>query len=220
MFLSFPETIMPPLRIALVDDHPIVRAGFRQLLELEPSWEVAGEAGSARELAAWLLTSTCDVLVLDLSLPDGDGLVLIRHLLAQRPGMAIVVLTMHEGALYVRDALSAGARGYVTKRSAADELVQAIRAIERGETFLSHDVRMHGSPDESDHESLLPELTPREAQVLLLIARGHSVARVATTMGISNKTAYAHRSNIYAKLDLQSDYQLRQLAINRGLTGI
>ena len=208
---------MPPLRIALVDDHPIVRAGFKQLLEMEPGWQVAAELGSARELAAWLLSGTCDVLVMDLSLPDGDGLVLIRHVLAQRPDLAIVVLSMHDGALYVQDALSAGARGYVTKRSGPDELVDAIRAIGRGERYLGHDVRAHGIDAAGEGEERLPELTSREAQVFLLIARGHSVARVAATIGVSNKTAYAHRANIYAKLALQSDYQLRLLARRRGL---
>ena len=208
---------MPPLRIALVDDHPIVRAGFKQLLEMEPGWQVAAELGSARELAAWLLSGTCDVLVMDLSLPDGDGLVLIRHVLAQRPDLAIVVLSMHDGALYVQDALSAGARGYVTKRSGPDELVDAIRAIGRGERYLGNDVRAHGVDATGEGEERLPELTIREAQVFLLIARGHSVARVAATIGVSNKTAYAHRANIYAKLALQSDYQLRLLARRRGL---
>jgi len=201
----------------LVDDHPIVRSGFRQLLELEPDWEVVGEVGSGKELAAWLLTSTCDVLVLDLSLPDADGLVLIRHLLAQRPDMTIVVLTMHDGALYVHDALSAGARGYVTKQSAPDELVEAIRAVAKGEQFLARNVRAHVASEVDQEAKLLPELTAREAQVFLLLARGHSVARVASTIGISDKTAYAHRSNIYAKLGLQSDYQLRLLAKRRGL---
>jgi len=129
------------LKIALVDDHPIVRAGFRQLLELEPGWRVVAQVGSVRELAAWMLTGACDLLVLDLSLPDGDGLVVLRQLLAQRPGLAVVVLSMHDGALYVQDALSAGARGYVTKRSAPDELVHAIRAAERGERYVSQDVR-------------------------------------------------------------------------------
>jgi two-component system uhpT operon response regulator UhpA len=201
----------------LVDDHPIVRSGFRQLLELEPDWEVVGEVGSGKELAAWLLTSACDVLVLDLSLPDADGLVLIRHLLAQRPDMTIVVLTMHDGALYVHDALSAGARGYVTKQSAPDELVEAIRAVAKGEQFLAWNVRAHVASEVDQEAKLLPELTAREAQVFLLLARGHSVARVASTIGISDKTAYAHRSNIYAKLGLQSDYQLRLLAKRRGL---
>ena len=147
---------MPPLKIMLVDDHPIVRSGFRQLLELEPDWEVVGEVGSGQELAAWLLTSTCDVLVLDLSLPDADGLVLIRHLLVQRPDMAIVVLTMHDGALYVHDALSAGARGYVTKQSAPDELVEAIRAVARGEQFLARNVRAHVASEVDQEAKLLP----------------------------------------------------------------
>ena len=207
---------MPPLRIALVDDHPIVRAGFRQLLELEPGWTVTAELGSARELAAWMLGGACDVLVLDLSLPDGDGLVLLRHVLAQRPELAIVVLSMHDGALFVQDALSAGARGYVSKRSAPDELVDAIRAAGRGERYLGQDVRAHADAGQGDAEHL-PELTAREAQVFLLLARGHSVARVAATIGISQKTAYAHRANIYAKLTVNSDFELRELAQRRGL---
>jgi two-component system uhpT operon response regulator UhpA len=211
---------MPPLRIVLVDDHPIVRAGFRQLLEMEPGWEVTSELGSARDIAAWMLNGECDVMVMDLSLPDGDGLVLIRHVLAQRPGLAVVVLSMHDGALFVQDALSAGARGYVTKRAAPDELVDAIRAVGRGEIYLGPDVRMHASDDDKGaEERLLPELTSREAQVFLLLVRGHSVARVAATIGISNKTAYAHRANIYQKLRVQSDFQLHELAVKRGLVG-
>jgi two-component system uhpT operon response regulator UhpA len=209
------------LRIVLVDDHPIVRTGFKQLLELEPGWEVVAAVGGARELAAWMLTSSCDVLVLDLSLPDGDGLVMIRHLMAQRPEMAIVVLTMHDNDLYVQYALSAGARGYVTKRSAPDELIEAIRAVAQGGTYLAHDVRRgQGLADDDGVGGRLPELTAREAQVFLLIARGHSVSRVAATISISNKTAYAHRTSIYAKLKLNSDYELRGLARRRGVIGI
>lgn len=195
-----------------------MRAGFRQLLELEPGWQVTAEVGSARELAAWMLQSTCDVLVLDLSLPDGDGLVMLRHLRAQRPELAIVVLTMHEGALYVHDALAAGARGYVTKSSAPDELVDAIRAVGRGEVYLGSTVRERDGAAADGH-SELPELTAREAQVFLLLGRGHSVARVAATIGIHAKTAYAHRANIYTKLGIASDHELRLLAMRRGLVG-
>jgi DNA-binding NarL/FixJ family response regulator len=166
-----------------------------------------------------MLQSTCDVLVLDLSLPDGDGLVMLRHLLAQRPDLAIVVLTMHDGALYVQDAIAAGARGYVTKSSAPDELVDAIRAVGRGETYLGTDVRDYDGSVSEDSQGALPELTSREAQVFLLLARGHSVARVAATIGINAKTAYAHRTNIYTKLKLASDHELRLLAMKRGLIG-
>lgn len=206
------------LKIVLVDDHPIVRAGFKQLLELQPGWTVAAEVGSAQELAQALIQVECQVLVLDLSLPDGDGLVMIRHLLAQRPWLLIVVLTMHDGALYVQDAMAAGARAYVTKRSAPDELITAVHAVANGETYLGTDVRRYveagsGLLDEQH----LPELTSREAQVFLLIARGHTVAKVAATIGISTKTAYAHRSNVYSKLKIFSDHQLRVLARTRGL---
>ena len=208
---------MPPVNIVLLDDHPIVRAGFKQLLELEPDWEVTADVGTAKELAAALIRSNCDVLVLDLSLPDGDGLVMIRHLLAQRPELAIVVLSMHDSALYVQDAMAAGAKGYVTKRSAPDELIDAIRTVVEGDVYLGRDIRRFAEAMNTGDQHLLPELTAREAQVFLLIARGHSVAKVASTVGINTKTAYAHRSNIYAKLKLFSDHELRVLARVRGL---
>ena len=192
------------------------------MLELEPGWKVIAEVGSAQELATWMLQATCDVLVLDLSLPDGDGLVMLRHLLAQRPDLAIVVLTRHDGALYVQDAIAAGARGYVTKSSAPDELVDAIRAVGRGEIYLGTDVRDYDGDSSADDDGhgKLPELTAREAQVFLLLTRGHSVARVAATIGINAKTAYAHRANIYTKLKLSTDHELRLLAMRRGLIGI
>ncbi|HSM11813.1 MAG TPA: response regulator transcription factor [Lysobacter sp.] len=209
---------MPPLDIVLVDDHPIVRAGFKQLLELEDGWRVTADVGTSQDLAAALMECPCDVLVLDLSLPDADGLVMIRHLLAQRPELAIVVLTMHDGALFVQDAMEAGARGYVTKRSAPDELIDAIHAVIEGEIYLGSDIRRFtGLLADTDDQHQMPELTAREAQVFLLIARGHSVAKVAATVGINTKTAYGHRSNIYTKLQVFSDHELRQLAERRGL---
>lgn len=208
---------MPPVNIVLLDDHPIVRAGFKQLLELEPGWEVTADVGTAEALAEALIRSPCDVLVLDLSLPDGDGLVMIRHLLAQRPGLVIVVLTMHDGALYVQDAIAAGAKAYVTKRSAPNELIDAIRAVVDGEVYLGRDIRRFAEATSTGDQYRLPELTAREAQVFLLIARGHSVAKVASTVGINTKTVYAHRSNIYTKLNIFSDHELRVLARVRGL---
>lgn len=208
---------MPPVKIVLLDDHPIVRAGFKQLLELEPDWEVTADVGTAKDLAGALIQSNCDVLVLDLSLPDADGLVMIRHLLAQRLGLSIVVLSMHDGALYVQDAMAAGAKAYVTKRSAPDELIDAIRAVVDGDIYLGRDIRRFAEAASTGDQHLLPELTAREAQVFLLIARGHSVAKVASTVGINTKTAYAHRSNIYTKLKVFSDHELRVLARVRGL---
>lgn len=200
----------------LVDDHPIVRAGFRQLLELEPGWEVVAEAGSAQELAACLLHAPCHVLVLDLSLPDADGLVMLRQLRTQHPEVNIVVMTMHHGSLYVQEALSAGASAFVTKSSPPEELVEAIRRAAMGKSYLSADVReTAGEPDM--RLAQLPELTIREQQVFLLLARGHSVARVASTIGISAKTAYSHRTSVHAKLKLASDYELRRLAMRMGV---
>ena len=193
-----------------------MRAGFKQLLELEDGWQVTADVGSAQDLAAALMVSRCDVLVLDLSLPDADGLVMIRHLLNQRPELLIVVLTMHDGALFVQEAMEAGARGYVTKRSAPDELIEAIRVVVDGGIYVGRDVRRFVG-EAADPAALLPELTAREAQVFLLIARGHSVAKVASTVGINTKTAYGHRSNIYTKLRVFSDHELRQLAEQRGL---
>lgn len=206
---------MPPLRIVLVDDHPIVRTGFRQLLDMESDLAVTAEAGSAKELAALMLTTPFDLLILDLSLPDGDGLVMIRHLLAQRPNLPIIVLSMHSGPLYMHEARTAGARGFVSKSSNPDEILLAIAAVRRGDAYFGDE---EGGSDSDD--SLLarvPQLTQREAQVLLLLARGHSVARVASTIGINPKTAYAHRASIYNKLGFSTDIALRRFAIQNGL---
>lgn len=208
---------MPPLRIVLVDDHPIVRTGFRQLLEMESDLEVTAEAGSAKELAALMLTTAFDLLILDLSLPDGDGLVMIRHLLAQRPSLPIIVLSMHSGPLYIHEARAAGARGFVSKSSNPDEILLAIQAVCRGEGYFGNE---GNGDDAANGDSLLarvPQLTQREAQVLLLLARGHSVARVASTIGINPKTAYAHRASIYTKLGFSTDIALRRFAIQNGL---
>ncbi|TCZ88131.1 response regulator transcription factor [Lysobacter sp. N42] len=205
---------MQPLKIVLVDDHPIVRAGFRQLLDMQPGWQ-AVELGSAAELAAQMRSESPDVLVLDLSLADADGLVLLRHVLTVRPSLPVIVLSMHDSALYVQDAIAAGARGYVTKRSGPDEIVDAVHAVLAGRQYLSRDLRAISMRSSTD--SPAPELTARESQVWLLIARGHSVARVAKTMGVSPKTVYAHRSSIYGKLGVSTDHELRQLAARRGL---
>src|SRR3546814_15130721 len=126
---------------------------------------------------------------------------------------------MHDGALYVQDALAAGARGFVTKSSAPDELVDAIRAVGRGETYLGSDVRDYEAEGSFDGPSELPELTEREAQVFLLLARGHSVARVEATVGIHAKTASAHRTKHYAHLHVTADPALPLHATNRGVVG-
>lgn len=206
---------MQPLKIVLVDDHPIVRAGFRQLLDMQPGWQ-AVEMGSAAELAAHMRSEPLDVLVLDLSLADADGLVLLRHVLSVRPSLPVIVLSMHDSALYVQDAIAAGAGAYVTKRSGPDEIVDAVHAVLSGRQYLSRDLRAIRGAD-GGGEAQAPELTARESQVWLLIARGHSVARVAKTMGVSPKTVYAHRSSIYTKLGVSTDHELRQLAARRGL---
>lgn len=205
------------LRIFLVDDHQIVRAGFKQLLEMEPGWEVIGEAGSVAELADSMLRVQFDVMVLDLSLPDGDGLVLLRQVLSKHPDMQVVVMSMHEGALYVQDAMSSGARAYVTKRSGFEELVEALKVVQSGDTYVSEDVRAVSQDGQRRGANLLPELTSKEANVFLLLARGHSVSRVAATLDVSNKTVYSHRNSIWNKLGLTSDFELRKLALQRGL---
>ncbi|QIK81757.1 response regulator transcription factor [Lysobacter sp. HDW10] len=205
------------LRIFLVDDHQVVRTGFKQLLEMEPGWKVVGEAGSVAALADLMLHLQFDVMVLDLSLPDGDGLVVLRQVLGKRPDLPVVVMSMHEGTLYVQDAMNSGARAYVTKRSGFEELVEALKQVQRGETYVSMDVRMMSQSGKRPESNGLPELTTKEANVFLLLARGHSVSRVAATLNVSNKTVYSHRNNIWNKLSLASDFELRKLAHQRGL---
>jgi DNA-binding NarL/FixJ family response regulator len=194
------------ITVVLVDDHEIVRRGVRDLLELEPDLEVVGEAGTAAEAMARIPALRPDVAVLDVRLPDGDGVTLCRDLRSALPGLRVLMLTSFadDDALY--DAILAGADGYVLKRIGGSELVDAIRAIGRGESLLDPALtgqvlaRLRNPPQENNR---LATLTEQERRVLDLMADGLTNRQIAAEMFLAEKTVKNYVSSIFAKLGLE-----------------
>jgi len=204
-------------RIVLVDDHAIVREGFKRLIELEPDLDVVAEARNADEAVDAVTQHRPDLVAVDLSLPDGSGLPLIEHLGSIAPGMKIVVLSMHDGEPYVSEALRRGAKGYVTKGVAPEELVAAVRSVLGGDQYLSSDLRERRSGRTTADLDPFNRLTAREREVFLLLAAGRAPKQVAAELGIGQKTIYIHRAAVMNKLNAGSELDLYRMAQERGL---
>jgi DNA-binding NarL/FixJ family response regulator len=215
---------MTPLkaRILLADDHAVVRHGLRLVLDAEPDLEVVAEAGDGAEAINTALRQDVDLAILDISMPRMTGLHAARELSRRRPGLRILMLSMHENEQYLYEALKAGASGYVVKTVADRDLVEACRAAMRGEPFLypgamSVLVRDYLHRVRNDQPVREDPLTPREAEVVKLIGEGHSSKEIAQTLVISEKTVERHRANILEKLGLRDRVDLTRYAIRRGL---
>lgn len=207
-------------RIVLVDDHAIVREGFKRLIELEADLEVSAECRCADEAVEAVTQVRPDLVALDLSLPDGGGLPLIEHLRSISPGTRIVVLSMHDGEPYVSEALRRGASGYVTKGAAPEELVAGLREVMHGREFLSSDLverRAGRAPEDLDP---VHRLTAREREVFVLLAEGRTPKQTAAELGIGQKTVYIHRANLMGKLGAGSELDLYRLAVERGMISV
>ncbi len=206
-----------PIRVALVEDHHLVREGLRMVLALQPQFEVVGEAGDAAEAYGLVADSSPDVVLLDLSLPDSDGIPLIRALRARRPSVRILVLTMHRDAETVRQAFLAGASGYVVKGASSGELHGAIRALMRGERYVHSSVASAIVDDSLQWLQSGGTVSAREREILRLIATGRSAAEIATSLGISPHTVRRHRANLLAKLNVRGSAGLTRYAVEHGL---
>ncbi len=203
--------------IVLVDDHAIVREGFKRLIEMEPDLEVVAECRCADDAVDAINQRSPDLVALDLSLPDGSGLPLIEHLLSASPSSRIVVLSMHDGEPYVSEALRRGASGYVTKGVAPEELVAGLRAVMNGERYLSSDLRRRRAERPAEALDPIQRLTAREREVFLLLAAGRAPKQVAAELGIGQKTVYIHRASLMGKLGAGSELDLYRMAAERGL---
>jgi two-component system response regulator NreC len=204
-------------RVLLADDHQIVRQGLRSLLE-KAGHEVVGEASDGREALKLARTLLPDIAVLDLSMPLLNGLDAAHEIRRTAPEIKTILLTMYTDKGYVLQALRAGARGYVLKTQAAEDLIRAIREISRGEVYLSPGVAL--SVVDAYLQKTDPAadpLTPRERQTLQLIAEGKSTKEIARVLNISFKTAESHRNRIMKKLDIHEVAGLVRYAIRRGL---
>ena len=207
-----------PIRIVLADDHAVVRSGLRLLLDAEKDFEVVAEAGDVESAARYVRGHHPAVLVLDLNMPGGSSLEAIPGIRESAPETQIVILTMQEEPAFARQALSAGAIGYVLKEAADDELVEAVRRAARGETYLNPRLGARraaeptvGAPD---------DLSEREVDVLRLIALGHTNAEIAEQLYLSVRTVETHRAHIQQKLRLTSRAELVRYALERGLVNV
>ena len=208
----------PPLRILVVDDHAVVRRGVRSLLESHEGWEVCGEATTGRDAVEQSRRLHPDVVVMDLSLPELNGLDATRQILKDAPETEVLVLTMHHSEELARDVLQAGARGYVLKADADENLIAAVDTLRQHKPFLTSavtefvlgDYVRRGDDEQRDHADAV---TPREREIIQLVAEGQSNKEAATTLGISVKTIEAHRASIMKKLHLRSVSDLVRYAI-------
>ena len=214
---STPMGAADAITIVLADDHSVVRSGLRMLLEAEPDIEVLAEAGDVDAARRYTLGHKPTVLVLDLNMPGGSSLEAIPKIAENSPDTAIVVLTMQDDPAFAREALRAGARGYVLKHSAGTELVQAIRAAAGGGTWLNPDLgaRMAAAPE--GPTGALADLSERELGVLRLIALGHTNAEIAEQLFLSVRTVETHRAHIQQKLGVSTRAELVRYALDNDL---
>lgn len=208
------------IRVLLADDHSVVRDGLRRLVEGAGDMVVIAEAADGREAIRKALETSPDVAVIDISMPGLDGLEVVRRLLSERPKLPILVLTMHEEEQYVVRAIGAGARGYITKRSAAEQLLQAIRKVHAGGRYLSEsasEALAERMAKGGDAGSLLDILSDREIQVLRGLALGKSNREIAEAYNISIKTVDTYRFRLLNKLNLRNNVELTRFAIRKGI---
>jgi two-component system response regulator NreC len=214
---------MRKLRILLADDHIVMRTGLRALLERQPDLEVVGESENGRETIELAASLRPDVVVMDVGMPDMNGIEATKAIVTQRPTTAVVILSMHSDESYVMRALKAGARGYLLKDSAAADLIGAIQAVSQNKSFFSPRVsrilaedyvrvlKQKGAVDTYDL------LTTREREILQLLAEGKANKEVATTLNISPYTVETHRSHILQKLNLHNPAELVLYAVRKGI---
>jgi DNA-binding NarL/FixJ family response regulator len=204
------------IRVVLVEDHILVRSGIRHLLEARGPIRVVGEAGSGREALSLLERLEADLAILDVSLPDCTGIDLCRTLKARFPNLRLLALSMHEDPEYVRGFLQAGGEGYVSKAAVDHELVDAVLAVARGERYLNPSLAMRLAMEMVQGEVQEESLSPREEEVLRLLAQGLSHKEVAERLAISEKTVATYRERGMEKLGLKTRSDLLRYAVRRG----
>ena len=207
------------MRLLIADDHAVVRRGLRLLLDRQPDMEVVAEAGDGAEAVAEALAHDPDLAILDVAMPRLTGLQATREIKALVPEVDVLILSMHDDERYLFEALKAGASGYVLKQKADQDLVDAVRAVARGESFLTNSALRSLVREWMADSSRGPRepLTPREQEVLKLIAEAHTNREIGALLGLSEKTVESHRSSILRKLGMRDRVELVRYAIRRGL---
>ena len=206
------------IRILLADDHAVVRAGFRMILAAHPDMEIIGEAGDGRSVLEQAQKLRPDVVVMDVAMPGLNGIEATRRLAEAQPHARVLALSMHKDSVYVREMLRAGARGYLLKDSIDSDLIAAVRAVARGEAYLSPAISDGVLTDYRRHVSdPLDLLTTREREVLQLIAEGKTNKDIASLLKLSVYTVDSHRGRIMEKLNLHSTSELVRFAMRSGI---
>ncbi len=204
--------------IVLVDDHAVVRAGVRRLLEQEPLFEVIGEAESGEKAYQILAELKPDVMVMDLSMPGMGGLEAIRRILMRYEKAKILVLSMHEDLSFANQALKLGAKGYLTKNTLAEDLVKSIETVTQGDVFLSDEIaKKMAMQSISGNQDPVHELSAREFEIFRLLAEGLDIDAIASTLNISSKTVSNYQTMIKQKLDINTPIELIRYAIKVGV---
>jgi len=205
------------ISVLLVDDHAVVREGYRRLLERDDSLVVVGEAATAADAMRIDIELEPDVIVLDIGLPGVSGIEILRRIVARRPNACVLMFSMYQDGIYASRAIKAGARGYLTKASAPDLLVDAVRSVAGGRRFLSPDVEEAMTRQSSAADELAGALSTRELEVLRMLVQGFGVEEIGERLGLSPKTAANHQSSIKQKLGADSALQLILIAQQFGL---
>jgi two-component system response regulator NreC len=208
----------PTVKVVLADDHAVVRAGLRSLLEVQPNMRVVAEASDVDSAIRVTRAHRPRILVLDLNMPGGDTLEAIPAILESSPETRIVVLTMQDEPAIARASIQAGASGYVVKDAAGEELIQAVQLVLRGDTYLHPQLGARIAAQGSEPERT-DDLTDREREVLRLVALGHTNSEIASQLFLSVRTVESHRAHIQQKLRLSSRAELVRYALETGLIG-
>ena len=216
-----------PLRILVADDHEVVRRGLCALLKAQPEWDVCGEAGDGREAVEKASQLKPDIVILDIGMPHLNGLEATRQILKANPDINVLILTLHDSEQLVRDIIDAGARAFVLKSDAARDLIVAVEALRKGRIYFTPKVGsmvLEGYLHRDHKPSLEPHdhnrLTPREREIVQLLAEGKSSKEVAVALGMSVKTAETHRANIMRKLELHSVSALVVYAVQNNIVQV
>ena len=209
---------MKRIRILLADDHAVVRQGFKMILGAQPDMEIVGEAANGREAVELSEQLKPDLVVMDVAMPGLNGIEATRRIAGSVPHTRVIALSMHKDSVYVREVLRAGARGYLLKDSGAGDLVSAVRAVARGEGYLSPAISNAVLDDYRRHvTNPVDLLTTREREVLQMLAEGKTNKEIATILDLSVYTVDAHRGRIMEKLNLHSINELVRFAVRNGL---
>jgi DNA-binding NarL/FixJ family response regulator len=218
---------MGVLRIMVADDHEVVRKGLVALLQAQPEWQVCGEAGDGREAVEKAIQLKPDILILDIGMPSLNGLEATRQILKTIPNARVLILTLHDSDQVVREVLNAGARGFLLKSDAARDLVAAVEALRHDKTYFTSKVAamvLEGYLKGGTPGAIITpgrnRLTPREREIVQLLAEGKSTKEVAVALGLSVKTAETHRSNIMRKLQLHSVSDLVLYAVRNNIVHV